>query len=478
MNIKQTIENKEEFSVELIVEISAEEFEVALANAYKKNRGTISVPGFRKGKAPRKIIESMYGAGVFYQDALEEVYPGACEWAVAEAKLDAAAPPKVEIMDVGKDGVTLSATITVRPEVELARYKGLTADKVLATVTDDAVEQELKTYIDRATRLETVERAAEDGDTALIDFEGFQNDIPFDGGKGENFDLVLGSHSFIPGFEEQVVGMSAGETREIDVTFPEGYQAEELAGKPAKFRVKLHEVKAKLIPPLDDEFAKDVSEFDTLEAFKLDLRAKIAERNMAQADNRFKQLLVDQLAEQVTIKLPEPMVELQTDRMFGDYTQRLEQQGITMEMYLSYMQMTEANVREQLRPGAEKQIRTNLALDAIVKAEGIKATEEEVTADLQSIADSAKISLDEVREILPLDTFRKDMARDRAMKLVVENATANLITEEEALKIEEVKAEEVKAAEVETPEAPAAEAKPKRKSRAKPKAEEEPKGEE
>jgi len=444
MNVKSCVENKEKFSVELIIEVGAEEFEAALERAYKKNRGSISVPGFRKGKAPRKVIEGMYGAGAFYQDAIEDIYPTACEAAIAEKGLDIVAAPKVEIMETGKEGMTFRADITIRPEVTLERYQGLEANKVLAIVTDEAVQNELQTYIERATCLETAERPAQNGDTAVIDFEGFQEGIPFQGGKGENFDLVLGSLSFIPGFEEQVVGMSAGEEREISVSFPADYQAEELAGKPAKFRVKLHEVKAKVVPQLDDEFAKDVSEFETLESFTEDLRAKIADRNMAQSDAQFKQALLDQLGEMVTIELPESMVETQIDRIMNDYSTRLEQQGISMEMYMSYMQMNEQMMREELRGGAKKQICTQLALDAVVRAENIQISDEEITAEFEKIAESMKVSLQDVEAAVSKDTYKRDISRDRAVEVIVSTAKAKLISAEEAIKLDEVKVDEEK----------------------------------
>lgn len=449
MNVKSCVENKEKFSVELIVEVGAEEFEAAIERAYKKNRGSISVPGFRKGKAPRKVIEGMYGSGVFYQDAIEDVYPTACDAAVAEKGLDIVAAPKVELMDAGKEGLIFKADVTVRPIVTLETYKGIEANKVLATVTDEAVANELKTFIERATRLETVDRPAQNDDTAVIDFEGFKEGIPFNGGKGENFELVLGSKSFIPGFEDQVIGMSAGEEKEINVTFPEDYQAEDLAGKPAMFRVKLHEVKAKIVPELDDEFAKDVSEFDTLQSFKEDLRAKIADRNMAQSEAQFKQAVLDQLGEMVTIELPEPMVEAQIDRIMNDYMARLEQQGITMEMYMSYMQMNEQMMREQLRDGAKKQIRTQLALDAIVRAENIQVSDEEVTAEFEKIAESMKVTVSEVEAVISKDVFKRDLSRDRAVEVVTSHAKAKLITAEEAMKIEEVSQGEEKTEEAE-----------------------------
>lgn len=454
MNVKSCVENKETSLVELIIEIGAEEFEVALEKAYKKNRGSISVPGFRKGKAPRKVIEGMYGSAVFYQDAVEDIYPDACEAAIAEKELDIVAAPNVEIMEVGKEGLTFRAEVTVRPEVTIETYKGLEANKVLATVTEEAVQTELQTYIDRATRLETVDRAAAEGDTTVIDFEGFQGNVPFQGGKGENFDLILGSHSFIPGFEEQLVGMTAGDEKEIQVTFPEDYQAKELAGKEVMFRVKLHEVKAKIMPELDDEFAKDVSEFETMAAFTEDLRAQIADRNMVQADGQFKQALLDQLAAMVTIDLPEPMVEANVDRIMNDYATRLQNQGITMEMYMSYMQMTEQSMRAELRSSAEKQIRTQLALDAVVKAEGIVISDEEIHAELAKIAESMKITVEEVEAAVSKANFTRDMCRDRAIDFVAANATAKLISAEEAMaamQVEEVTAEETAAPEEEKP---------------------------
>lgn len=443
MNVKSCVENKEKFSAELIVEVGADEFEVAIEQAYKKNRGSISVPGFRKGKAPRKVIEGMYGTGVFYQDAIEEIYPAACEAAIAEKGLDIVAPPKVEVMEADKTGLTFRAELTIRPEVSLESYQGLEANKVLAIVTDEAVQNELQTFIDRATCSETAERPAQDGDTAVIDFEGFQSGIPFEGGKGENFDLVLGSKSFIPGFEEQVVGMSAGEEREISVSFPADYQAEELAGKAAMFRVKLNEVKSKVVPVMDDEFAKDVSEFDTLQSFEEDLRAKIADRNMAQSDAQFKQALLDTLGEMVTIELPEPMVEAQTDRIMSDYSARLEQQGISMEMYMSYMQMNEQLMREELRGGAKKQIRTQLALDAVVRAENIQISDEEIAEEFKKISESMKVSVEEVEAVVSRDNFKRDISRDRAVEVVLSTAKVNLISAEEAMKLEEVTAEEV-----------------------------------
>ncbi len=447
MTVKSCVENKEAYTVELIIEVGAEEFDAAVERAYKKNRAGISIPGFRKGKATRKVIESMYGIGVFYEDAIQEVYPIACEKAVVEKELDIVAAPDIEIMDAGKAGLTFKADFTVRPEVEIDTYKGLEATKVLPTVTDEAMNAELNTLVERATRLEPVERAAADGDTANIDFEGFTDGLPFNGGKGDAFDLVLGSHSFIPGFEEQIVGMNVGDTREVSVTFPETYHAEDLAGKPAMFRVKLNEVKEKVVPTLDDEFAKDVSEFDTLDALKEDLRAKIADRMMQQSEGMFKQALLDQLGEKVTIELPKAMVEAQVDRIMSDYEARLQQQGITMEMYMSYMKLSMDSMREEVRPGAEKQIRTQLALDAIVRSENIAISNEEVKGEFAKIAEQMQVDVSEIEAVMSAEVFKRDVARDHAIRLVVENATAKMISAEEAaaaMKVEEVTAEEAK----------------------------------
>ena len=282
MTVKSVVENKEKYEVELIVEVSAEEFEAGLNKVYMKNRGSINVPGFRKGKAPRKVIEGMYGAGVFYEEALELVYPEACNAAIAEKGLDHVAPPQVEILTLGKEGFSFKATVTVRPEVALKEYKGLEADKVLPTVTEEAVNKELQMYVDRATQLVAVDRAAELGDTAVIDYVGLKDNVPFAGGTAQDYSLELGSNTFIPGFEDGVVGMKAGDVKDIELSFPETYHAEELAGAAVVFQVKCKEVKAKQPPVLDDEFAKDVSEFDTMAEFRASLKEKVIDRNMQQ----------------------------------------------------------------------------------------------------------------------------------------------------------------------------------------------------
>lgn len=431
------VETKEQYVTELTIEVDQETFEAGLENAFRKSRSKITVPGFRKGKAPRKVIEGMYGASVFYEDAVEELYPEAFQQAVEEQALEIVAAPKIEIVKLDKDGFTFKAAVTVCPEVTLKQYKGLTAEKPLPVVTDADVDQEMKQYIEKATRIETVDRPAELGDIAVIDYEGFDNGVPFPGGKGEKHELELGSGSFIPGFEEQVVGMSAGEEKEFEITFPEDYHANDLAGKTVVFKVKVTDVKEKIEPVLDDEFAKDVSEFDTLADFKTDLRSKISDRRMSQAEVMVRKSLMDQINKQVEIELPEAMVESQIDRTLEDYRARLGQQGISLEMYLQYMQMSMDGLREQIKPNAESQIRDELALDAIVKAENIVASEEEVDQELKKISETMNIPLDDVMTKVPRDKFKDDIAREKAITLLVANAEIKLVDPTEP-KVEEV----------------------------------------
>lgn len=427
MNVKSVVENKEKYEVELTVEVSQAEFEAGLDQAYRKSRGSISVPGFRKGKAPRKVIEGMYGASVFYEDAVEAIYPKACQDAIEENHLDSVAPPQVEILDLGKEGFSFKATITVRPVITLKQYKGLEADKVLPTVTDEAVDAELQQYIDRATQLEAVERAAQLGDTAVIDYAGYKDDALFEGGSAQGYELLLGSHSFIPGFEEQVVGMSAGEEKNIDLTFPEEYHAKELAGKPVTFQVKCVEVKEKKVPEIDDEFAKDVSEFDTLAEFKEDLKQKVIERNMNNSEAKFRQALLTQLCDQVDIELPKAMVEAQTDRFLESYAARLEQQGITLEMYMQYMQMSMEQIRDDLRGSAITQIKQQLALDAVAAAENIVVSDEDVDEEVKKAAANLNVPYERVVEGLDREGLKADLARDRAMALVATEAKPHMV---------------------------------------------------
>ena len=416
-----SVEKKEKSTVELTIQVEAEAFEAAIQKVYLKTRGRMNVPGFRKGKAPRKIIEGMYGASVFYEDAINELYPAAYEEAVKEQGLDDVGYPKMEIVEVGKEGFTFKALVSVRPEVKLGEYKGLTAPKEAVKITEKDVDEELKPYIDRATRLVSVKRKAKKGDTAVIDFEGFDNGTPFEGGKGENHDLKLGAGMFVPGFEEQVIGMKAGEEKDIDITFPEDYHAD-LAGKAVVFHVKVNEVKESQAPEVDDEFAKDVSEFETLADFRKDLEEKLRQRREAQAKSDFENAVMEQLVENMECEVPDGMVEVQVDRLMDDYAMRLQSQGIPMDQYMSMMGMTPEMMRTSARPSALKQVQTELALTAVAKAEGLAVSEEEYDAEITKLAEQYKMPADQVKAIIPEEELKKDLAMRKASELVLSSA--------------------------------------------------------
>ena len=416
-----SVEKKEKSTVELTIQVEAEAFEAAIQKAYLKNRGRINVPGFRKGKAPRKIIEGMYGAGVFYEDAINDAYPAAYEAAVKEQGLDDVGYPKMEILEAGKEGFTFKALVSVRPEVKLGEYKGLTAPKEEAKVTEKDIDEELKPYIDRATRLVSVQRKAKKGDTAVIDFEGFDNGTPFEGGKGENYDLKLGAGMFVPGFEEQVVGMKAGEEKDIDITFPEDYHAD-LAGKAVVFHVKVNEVKESQAPEVDDEFAKDVSEFDTLEQFRKDLGDKLLERKKAQAQADFENAVMEQLVENMECEIPDGMVEVQVDRLMDDYAMRLQSQGIGVQDYMSMMGMNAEMMRTSARPAALKQVQMELALTAVAQAEGIEVSEEECEAEIAKLSEQYNMPAEQVKAIVPAENLKKDLSLQKAHQVVLSNA--------------------------------------------------------
>ena len=416
-----SVEKKEKSTVELTIQVEADAFEAAVQKAYEKERKNIGVPGFRKGKAPRKIIEGMYGSGVFYEDAINQVYPGAYAQAVEEQKLDDVGYPKIEIVEVGKDGLTFKALVSVRPEVKLGTYKGLTASKDVAKVTDKDVDEELKPYIDRATRLVSVDRAAQNGDTVVIDFEGFDNGEAFDGGKGENYDLKLGAGMFVPGFEEQLVGAKAGEEKDLDITFPEDYHPG-LAGKAVVFHVKVKEVKEPQAPVVDDEFAKDVSEFETMDAFRKSLAEKIADRRSKQADADFENQVLEQLIENMECEIPDGMVDVQLDRLMEDYAMRLQSQGISMEDYQKMMGVNGDIVRESARPSALRQVQMQLALTAVADAENIEVTDEEVQAEIDRLAKQYNIDVEQVKAAVPVEDLKKDLRLRKASDLVIAEA--------------------------------------------------------
>jgi trigger factor len=414
-------EKKEKSTVELTIQVEAEVFEAAVQAAYLKNRKSINVPGFRKGKATRKIIESMYGTGVFYDDAINEVYPVAYEAAVKEQGLDDVGYPQVEIVEVGPQGMTFKALVPVRPEVKLGEYKGLTAPKAAVAVTEEDVDNELKPFIMRATRVVSVEREAKLNDTTVIDFKGFDNGEAFEGGEGYNYELKLGSGSFVPGFEDQIVGMKAGEEKDLDITFPEDYHAD-LAGKAVVFHVKVNEVKEPQEPVVDDEFAKDVSEFDTLEAFRADLKAKLVERREAQIENMFQEAIRAQLIDNMECEIPDGMIEVQLDHMMDRYAANLQNQGISLEDYMQMMGMDVATLRATSREGAVRELQTQLALEAVAKAENIEVTDEEIEAEFTNLAEQYKLDVQMVKNAINPADLKKDLMMTRANDLVMANA--------------------------------------------------------
>ncbi len=430
MTVK-SCEKLEKSRVALTIEASAEEFEAAVNKAYLKMRGKINVPGFRVGKAPRKIIEKMYGEEVFYEEAVNIILPDAYEDAVKEQKLDVVGYPEVELESCTKDGVVFKCTVAVYPEVKLGQYKGLEAPKAEVKVAAADVNARLKEMADRNSRLVSVERAVKKGDTADIDFEGFDNGVAFDGGKGENFDLEIGSGSFVPGFEEQLIGMKAGEEKDIDITFPENYTPE-LAGKPVVFHVKVNEVKVKEVPAVDDEFAKDVSEFDTLKELKADIKKKMTAERTEAAQRAFEDVLMAKVAEGVEAEIPHEMVELQAERMMEQFKQQLAAQGIPFDQYLKMTGTTEADFRKQADGPAAEQVKMDLAVEAIIKAEGLEATDEDVENELKHVAEKYGMDLETVKKYLRPEDVKEQVIREKAVKVVADSAVAVAPAEEKA----------------------------------------------
>ena len=421
MSVK-SCENVEKSQVALTIEVGAAEFEAAIEKAYQKMRKKINVPGFRPGKAPRKIIEGMYGAEVFFEEALNNAFPEACEAAVKEQELRVVGSPTVEMVgECTKDGFTFKATTPVYPEVTLGQYKGLSAEKDEVKVTAADVNERLKQLSDRNTRLVSVEREAKEGDTAVIDFEGFLEGKPFEGGKGENYSLELGAHSFVPGFEEQVVGMKAGEEKDLDITFPEDYHAD-LAGKAVVFKVKVHEVKEKEVPALDDEFAKDVSEFDTLKDLKADLKKKITEERQKDADRAFEDALMDQVAANITADVPDAMIENQARQFLDNFKMQIAQQGIPYDQYMKMTGMDEAKLLEDAKEPALRQVKMDLTVAAIIKAENLEATDEEVEAEYKKLAEQYNMDIEMVKKYLPAEQIKDQLVSQKAVAVVVDSA--------------------------------------------------------
>ena len=423
MSVK-SCEKVEKSQVALTIEVSAPEFEAAIEKAYQKMRKKINVQGFRPGKAPRKIIEGMYGVEVFFEEAINIAFPDAYEAAVKEQDLRVVGYPEVEMVgECTREGFTFKATVPVYPEVTLGQYKGLSAEKDEVKVTAADVNERLKELADRNTRLVSVDRAAKEGDTAVIDFEGFLDGKPFDGGKGENHSLELGSHSFVPGFEEQVVGMKAGEEKDIDITFPEDYHAD-LAGKAVVFKVKVNEVKEKEVPAMDDEFAKDVSEFDTLKDLKADLKKKITEERQKAADQAFEDALMEQVAANITAEIPDAMVEGQARQYLDNFKMQIAQQGIPYDQYMKMTGMDEAKLLEDAKEPAMRQVRMDLALAAIIKEENLEATDEEAEAEMQKMADQYGMDLETVKKYLQVEQVKDQVITRKAVAIVVDSATA------------------------------------------------------
>ena len=430
MNVKNVERNGNQATV--VVEIDKELMESGVNKAYMKARKNIMIPGFRKGKAPRKMIEAMYGAHVFYEDGLEEIFPQVYDFAIAGQEFKAIGRPSLTDMDINEENiVTLTLTTDVYPEVTLGEYKGLEVEKAEAEVTDAQVQAELDRMAQNVASTETVERAAEMGDTANINFEGFDNGVPFDGGKGDNFDLKLGSGSFVPGFEEQVVGMSAGEEKDIDITFPEDYHAE-LAGKPVVFHVKVNSVSVTNVPAQDDEFAKDVSEFDTIDELKADIRAKELEKIQKQLDSSFEQACVEKAAENVTVDMPAALIEAELDNQMERFGYQLQMSGYSMEQYAKMMGGDLSTMRNAFRPAAEKQAKINVTLAKIVEAEGINVSEEDMEAEYKAMAEQYSLEVEKIKGMVPADEIKVSLETRKAVKVIVDSAVAVAPKKEEA----------------------------------------------
>ncbi|MEE0111091.1 MAG: trigger factor [Oscillospiraceae bacterium] len=422
MNVKSIERNGNEATV--VVEIDKDLMEKGVNAAYLKARKQIMIPGFRKGKAPRKMIEAMYGAHVFYEDGLEEIFPEVYDFAIAKQDFKAIGRPNLTDMQISEENiVTLTLTTEVYPEVTLGQYKGLEVEKAEAAVSDAQVQAELDRMAQNVASTETVERAAEMGDTANIDFEGFDNGVPFDGGKGDNFDLKLGSGQFVPGFEEQIVGMTAGEEKDIDITFPEDYHAE-LAGKAVVFHVKLNKVTVTNVPALDDEFAKDVSEFDTLEELKADIRAKALEQTEKQVQSAFENAAVEKAAENTTVDMPKALIETELDTQMERFAYQLQMSGYSMEQYAKMMGGDVNTMRNAFRPAAEKQAKISVTLEKIVEVEGLTVTDEEIEAEFQSLADQYQLELAKVKEMVPMNEITGSLTTRKAVKVIVDSAVA------------------------------------------------------
>ena len=423
MSLKAT-NNVETNKYELEIEISAEDFEAAIEKAYLKARKNIALPGFRKGKAPRKLIEKEYGEQVFFEDAVNLLYAPVVNGAVEESGLELVTRPEVEVTEISKEnGVKLKATCITKPEVEVKDYKGIEVEKVVNPVTDEDINKQLDALREKNVTVETVDdRAAENGDDVVIDFEGFKDDVAFEGGKAEDFTLSLGSGQFIPGFEDQIVGHNAGEEFDINVTFPEEYQVKELAGAPAVFKIKLKSISKKVMPELDDDMVKDSTEFDTVDEYKADVKKKLEEANEKHADSEVEAKIFDKVIENMTAEIPQVMFDNRVNEMISELEQRLAPQGISLDLYMQYTGQTMDTVKKAYAEQAEKQVKLRLALEKIAKLENIEVTEDELKAEFDKLAEAYKLDVDQIKQFIHDDDLKKDIAVGKAVDLIKDAA--------------------------------------------------------
>ena len=423
-----TVENLEEKNmVKLVIESTAEEFEAGLNTAYNKNKSKISLPGFRKGKAPRKMIEKMYGAEVFYEDAANSIIPDAYAKAADECGLELVSQPKINVTQLEAGKPFIFEAVVATKSVELGQYKGVEVTKADTEATDADVEEELKRVQEQNSRTVAVtDRAVKDGDNTVIDFEGFVDGVAFEGGKGTDYPLTIGSHSFIDTFEDQIIGMNIGDEKEINVTFPEEYHVDDLKGKPAMFKVSVKEIKEKQLPELNDEFAQDVSDFDTIAEYKDDLKNKIADRKSREAKAKQEDEAIAKIIEDSKMDIPDAMVDTQVNRMVEDFAQRLQQQGLSVEQYFQYTGMTADKIMEEMKPEAVKRIQSRLVLEAVVKAENIETSEEDFEAELKKMAETYKMELDQIKEFMG-DYEKKQIKEDLAIQKAIEVITGSVV---------------------------------------------------
>lgn len=423
MSLKAT-NNVETNKYELEIEISAEDFEAAIEKAYLKARKNIAMPGFRKGKAPRKLIEKEYGEQVFFEDAVNLLYAPVVNGAVEESGLELVTRPEVEVTEISKEnGVKLKATCITKPEVEVKDYKGIEVEKVVNPVTDEDINKQLDALREKNVTVETVDdRAAENGDDVVIDFEGFKDDVAFEGGKAEDFTLSLGSGQFIPGFEDQIVGHNAGEDFDINVTFPDEYQVKELAGAPAVFKIKLKSISKKVMPELDDDMVKDSTEFDTVDEYKADVKKKLEEANEKHADSEVEAKIFDKVIENMTAEIPQVMFDNRVNEMISELEQRLAPQGISLDLYMQYTGQTIDTVKKAYAEQAEKQVKLRLALEKIAKLENIEVTEDELKAEFDKLAEAYKLDVDQIKQFIHDGDLKKDIAVGKAVDLIKDAA--------------------------------------------------------